>query len=442
MAEPPGGPGSGRGAPGPAGTIGDAPAFRIPGGHFAASLLFLVAGAAGLAWQAPALASGAFSSPVVVGSVHLLTLGWIGSSIMGALYQLLPVALGATLRWERVAEAAFWAWTLGLAAFAAGVAAGAPRLHLPGAALVGLGVLLFAANVAGTLPRTARRDLTWWCVAGSTLFLVGSWVLGLLLAVNLGTGVLGPSRYVVLAVHLHLAAGGWVLLTVIGVGHRLLPMFLASRGVSRLPGRIAAALVATGAGALLLSGHLLPATVLRPALAVMALGAAAFLLQAALHFRAGSRPGQHPGMRLAAAALVLLGLAVLTGAAALTVGRPDPALLTAYGILLVPGGLGLFVAGIQYRIVPFLTWAHRYAARAGREEVPRVEDLVAPRGGLAAAGLLVAGVGLMAGGALGGWTAVVRAGGIVFTAGAAVEAGQLLAVLAGRHDARDRPVQG
>ncbi len=434
MAEPAGGPAPARGAPGPAGTIADAPAFRIPGQHFAASLLFLVAGATGLAWQAPAVAAGAFSSSGVVASAHLLTVGWIGTSIMGALYQLLPVALGATLRWERLGDAAFWAWTVGLAAFAAGIVVREPRLHVPGAVLLGLGVALFAANVAATLPRTARRDLTWWCVAGGVLFLLGGWVLGLLLAVNLGTGVLGGSRYAVLAVHLHLAAGGWVLLTVVGVAHRLLPMFLGSRGASRLPGRIAAGLVGGSAGALLLSGHLLPGSVLRPALAVMGLGTVAFLAQAGLHFRRRTRSEIHPGLRLAAVGLALLGLAALAGLALLATGRSALRLLTAYGILLIPGGLGLFLAGFQYRIVPFLTWTHRYAPRAGGadgEAVPRPEELVDPRGPLAATLLLAAGVLLLAAGAVAGETAAARAGGVAFTAGAAIEAGQLLAVLAG-----------
>lgn len=449
--DPPSGaqdPPPGRGAPGPAGTIHDAPAFRVPAEHFAASLLFLVAGGAGLAWQAPAIAAGAVSVPGVVASAHLLTVGWLGTSVLGALYQLLPVALGATLRWERLADTAFWAWTAGLAAFAAGIVMRAPTLHVPGAALVGVGVLLFAANVAATLPRTARRDLTWWCVAGGTLFLLGGWVLGLLLAVNLGFGVLGDSRYVVLTVHLHLAAGGWILLTVIGVGHRLLPMFLGSRGSSRLPGRIAAGLVAAGAGALLLSGHLLPAGVLRPALAALGLGTLAFLAQARFHYRNRTRSELHPALRLVAGGLVLLGLAVVAGAAALTQARPAPRLLTAYGLLLVPGGLGLFVAGIQYRIVPFLTWTHRYAARSGGEGSsrpageeasrsaagggsPRPGELVDARGVVAATGLLFAGAALLAVGALAGSAATVRAGGIAFTGGAVVEAGQLLAVLAG-----------
>ncbi|MHB1168585.1 MAG: hypothetical protein ACYC28_04815, partial [Longimicrobiales bacterium] len=69
----------------------NAPPFRLPGEHFTAALLFLVAGAFGLIAIAPALAMGAYVSPRVAGVTHLFTLGWITTSIMGALYQFLPV---------------------------------------------------------------------------------------------------------------------------------------------------------------------------------------------------------------------------------------------------------------------------------------------------------------------------------------------------------------
>ncbi|MGD8319629.1 MAG: hypothetical protein PVJ02_04230 [Gemmatimonadota bacterium] len=50
---------------------------------------------------APDLAGGPFLSPRVVAVTHLFTLGWITTSIMGALYQPLPVALGESVRWPR-----------------------------------------------------------------------------------------------------------------------------------------------------------------------------------------------------------------------------------------------------------------------------------------------------------------------------------------------------
>lgn len=402
------------------------PPFRLPGQHFAAALAFLVLGSLALVPRGQALAAGAFADSRVVGAAHLFTLGWIGTSILGALCQFLPVALGASLRWLRLADVTFWTWTAGVAAFAGGFLIGEPALYLPGAAALGIAILLFALNVGATLPRATNRGLTWWCLAGSTLFLLGAWTLGMLLAVNAQAGVLGGSRFTVMAVHLHLAAGGWVLLVMIGVADRLLPMFLLSHGASEVPGRVAAGLVGAGAAALLLSGHLLPAGVLRPALALMAAGAAAFLFQALLHYRHRRRRRLDAGLRLVGAALVLLALAVATGLTAVLTEAPRPRLLTAYGLLLVPGGLGLFVAGHYYKIVPFLTWFHRFGPVASEREVPLVADLVDPRPAHAAALLLTTGVGALAAGALAGAAALCTAGAGALAAGSALQAGQIL----------------
>lgn len=410
-----------------------APPFRVPGQHFAAALGFLVLGGAALAWKAPAVAAGAFVDPGLVAAVHLLTLGWISTSIMGALYQFLPVALGAPVRWLRVADLTFVAWTGGVAAFVAGLAGGLPGLRLGGTVALGAGILLFAANLAATLSGAPRRGLTWWCVAGATASLLGAWVLGALLAVNLSTGMLGATRLTVLAVHLHVAAGGWVLLTMIGVADRLLPMFLLSHGAGDAAGKAAAALVAAGTAGLLLSEHLLPVGVLPVALGLQAAGAAAFLFQTIRHFRHRRRPRLDPGMWLVAAALVLLGLAVAVGAIALVAGTPDGRLLVAYGALLVPGGLGLFVAGHYYKIVPFLTWFHRFGPVASEREVPQVTELFDHRVAHAAGLLLVAGVAGLATGALLGRVDVGRIGGVAFGAGALVEGAQMLSI------ARRRP---
>lgn len=410
-----------------------APPFRIPGQHFAAALAFFVSGAIVLTWRAPALAAGAFTDRWLVAGVHLLTLGWISTSIMGALYQLLPVALGASIRWRWLTHLTFYAWTAAVVAFVAGLGAGVGALTLTGGGLLGAAILLFTANLWASLRRARRRSLTWWCVAGASGALVGAWVLGLLLAVNLSSDLLGESRMAVLAVHLHLAAGGWVLLTMIGVAHRLLPMFLLSHGAGDGPGKVGAGLVGAGTAGLLLSEHLLPVGVLRPALALLAAGATAFLVQAFLHYRRRRRPRLDPGMRLVAAGLVFLGLAVTAGTASLVSAPTDVRLLVAYGVLLIPGGLGLFVAGHYYKIVPFLTWFHRFGPVAAERDVPKVEELFDHRLAHGAAALLVGGVGLMALGAFFGRPTTTGVGGAAFGLGAATQSLQMVGV------ARRRP---
>jgi hypothetical protein len=414
-------------------SLAEAPPFRLPGQHFAASLVFLVAGAAGLVWRAESLAAGAFSDPRLLATTHLFTLGWIGTSIMGALYQFLPVALGSGIRWERLTHLTFGLWTAGVAVFVVGLATTTGVSLLAGAGLLGAAILLFATNLAVTLPGTERRGLTWWCVAGSTLALLAAWLLGALLAVNLTGGLLGSSRFSVLAIHVHVAAGGWVLLTMVGVAHHLMPMFLLSHGAGTRLGKAAAVLLGAGTTGLVLTGHGLPTAALPYVLGLLAAGTGAFLLQALFHFLRRRRPRVDPGMRLVGGALVLLALALVAGVTILLSSTGDPSLLTAYGVLLVPGGLGLFVAGHYYKIVPFLTWFHRFGPVASEREVPGVAELFDHRAARAAGTLLIGGVVTMSVGILLGGVTLCLAGAIAFGAGALLESLQMLLI------ARQRP---
>lgn len=59
---------------------------------------------------------------------HLLTLGWITMTIMGASFQLVPVALETTLYSERMARWQFWLMLLGVPAM--GVTSGS--VGIPG----------------------------------------------------------------------------------------------------------------------------------------------------------------------------------------------------------------------------------------------------------------------------------------------------------------------
>ena len=162
--------------------------------HFVAATLYLIAGAIGLVWIAPELAMGAFPSPHVAGVTHLFTLGWLTTTIIGALCQLLPVALGSPIRSSRIAHVAFWTFTPGAGLFAAGVAASSTLLNHAGVVLVATGVVLTVGNVAATLPRARSRDVTWAAIALAISFLASTLVLGVVLLHNLHTGFIAASR--------------------------------------------------------------------------------------------------------------------------------------------------------------------------------------------------------------------------------------------------------
>lgn len=407
------------------------PPFSLPGRHFAAALGFFLLGGAGMAWAAPDLAAGSFLSPRVTGVTHLFTLGWITTSILGALYQLLPVTLDQAVRWPRVAGVTFALHVAGLAAFVTGLVAQRPGLTATGASLLAAGLLAFVANLAATLKRAPRRDMTWWALALAAFFLTLTVVLGWALAANLRWPFMGPERLMALATHVHVALVGWVLLVMVGVAQKLLPMFLLSHGADERPARWAVTLLASGT-LLLFALHHTPGPWARRVPAVLILlGAAAFLAQARSFYATRQRPVVDPGMRLAAGGLGVLGAAAGLGTS-LAFGAFSPTLATAYVAAMVLG-ISLFVAAHYYKIVPFLVWFHRFGPVAGRRPVPKVADLYSAAWAKGAGALLAAGTVTVILSVLAGSAAAARAGALLFLAGAGVEALQMAGV------ARRRP---
>lgn len=236
VARRPAGPAATLGAAPPSLATRMAPPLLLPGEHFATALVFLLAGVLGVVWAAPDIARGSFAMPRVVATTHLFTLGWITTTIQGALYQFLPVALQTPIRSQRVAHAGLLLYAPGLVLFVSGLMLGRLPLMLSGAALFGTALLLFVGNLAATLHAARERNLSWWALTGAAVALASTVILGVSLAGNLRWGYLGPKRFLAVSVHLHVAIFGWVLLTIVGVAHRLLPMFLLSHGATERPG--------------------------------------------------------------------------------------------------------------------------------------------------------------------------------------------------------------
>ncbi len=400
-----------------------APPFVLPGEHFAAALGFLALAAVGATRIAPELVAGAYPSGRVVALTHLFTLGWITTSIMGALYQFLPVATGEPIRSVRLAHVTFGLFVSGLIPFVVGLAWGNTSATLLGATLFGTAILLFLGNLASTLARTSRRDVTWWSLVGATLFLLITVILGGSLAGNLRWAYLGASRITAIGVHLHIALGGWVLLVIVGVSHKLLPMFLLSHGAGERWSRVSAGLLAAGAG-VLSAGHHGPPWVSRWVPAVLlGSGMICFLVQTRRYYRRRHRPVLDPGMRLAAAGLGLMAVGVALGIVVVS-GSTGPRVPTAYVATLLLG-ISLFVAALYYKIVPFLVWFHRFGPVAGRPGLPRVSELYSAPAAHAAMLLLTAGavgwsMSILLGTVTGG-----RVAGLVFTTGVGIEIFQM-----------------
>ena len=405
--------------------------LALAGPHFAAAMMYLLAGAAGLVWIAPDLAAGTYTTPRVAGITHLFTLGWLTTTILGALHQLLPVALGAPLRSERVGHLSFWTFVPGAGLFAAGIATSVTALHHAGVGLVAAGVLLATGNIALTLPRARARDATWAAIAVALAFLVSTLGLGVVLLHNLHTGFLAAARLRVLSTHLHVALVGWALIMMVGVAHRLLPMFLLAHGAdtrwtARAIAFLAAGVVALAAGLL---GGIAAATWLGALL--LDAGVACFVWQALSFHRVRVKKVLDVGMRFVAVALGFLVTSALLGPAVLAMGPAHPRLAASYVVTGLLGGFVLFVVGFFYKIVPLLAWTVRYRGRMGQGPVTTVAAMYSARVAHVQLALMSLGVVLLATGIAAGSAHVTRCGALLVAAGVLAFASQIARVALG-----------
>lgn len=416
----------------PGGLADSSGSLRLPALHFTAAVLFLLLGSVALVGVAPELAAGAFLSPRVVGTTHLFTLGWLTTTIFGALHQLLPVALGAPIRSTSLGHVGFWGFAPGVALFACGVLHSLTTLQHAGIALLTVGVVVTVVNVGLSLPRARSRDVTWWGVTIALGFLTFTLALGVVLLHNLHTGMLHERRIQVLTVHLHVAIVGWAVVMMVGISHRLLPMFLLAHGAdTRWSPR---ALVLLPVGLVLLTAGLLRAW--PPAswagLVGLEAGVFCFLRQCRAFYSARRRPRLDVGLRFAALALGFVALAALLAPVVLAVGGARaPRMATTYVLVGLLGGIILYVVGHFYKIVPFLAWIARFGRRVGREQVPTVADLYSPHVAHAQLALMALGVTGMAVGVLAAHAPLVRMAASSFLLGVVLHAFQMARVARG-----------
>ena len=405
-----------------------APPFRLPGTHFAGVLVWLLLGGVGLVAIAPDLAAAQFLNPRVFAVTHLYTIGVIVGAVFGALYQFYPMSLGAGARSVRVGVAGAWLLHLGVLLIAAGFWFWLPAVQAAGWWALFLSIGCVSWNLLPHRRRMTqgRRTATYVSAAHAMLgfaLLVG----GARIGASLGWWQV--DRLGAIAAHFHLAAFGFAGLTAVGVGGRMLPMFLVSGPGPDWPMRTIGPLGFTGL--LLLASGLLfgfPWAVWLGA--VLGLSAAAlFVGLIGRHLSRRLIPRLEPAFGHVIVGFTSLLLALAAGVVQLLLPGFSARGWVVYAELTILGWLVVFITGIMYRLFPFLIWLHFYS-RLGSARV--AAELVDRRVAWAALALLTVGIGGLVVGTSTGSVLVVRSGAVAFLGGSALVAVQYPRIFSGR----------
>ncbi|GAA6731420.1 hypothetical protein [Thermus brockianus] len=307
--------------------------------------------------------------PLGLAGAHLYLLGFGVGVLLGAMHQLLPVVLEAPLYRPALGYPVMALWALGVVLLALGFAR-LPVLVPLGGGLALLALLLFAYHAYRTFRLAPRWNRVATALAWVVFYLVLTPLLGLVQALALRFGFYDPER---LAWHLLAGLGGVFLLSILGVGYKLLSMFTLTHGVDE--GVLGLLLWAANLG---LWGLALGER-LGYGLLLLAYGLALYDTYRILKHR--MKRALDIGVRHYLAGLGFLGLALL----ALPFKPVWAALWFALGFV------GLAVSGMLYKILPFLVWTHRYAPRAGKERVPLLKEMLPEGLGYLAGGLWAVG---------------------------------------------------
>jgi hypothetical protein len=399
----------------------NAPSVTVPLGFM---LVGLVAFFVGVCWQAaqPALLATYHYNQYVIAATHLFVLGWICSIVMGAMYQLVPVALETRLYSERLAR---WQWGFHVIGFSGMVW----MFHTWNMKQVGhfgcvmaLGVGLFVYNLARTLRRVPRWNVTATAVAAALIWLSLTITAGLSIAAGkcsyesstalasteLVAGLLHGLRSVgafmshfdaisAMHAHAHLGAIGCFTMLIVGVSYKLVPMFTLSEVQN--PRRAAASVALLNVG---LAGSFItillrsPWKLLFALLTVAALAIYGFELVAIL--RARKRRSLDWGLKMFLTGIAFFApvsiLAMVLSWPGLPLNAFTGQLENLYGFLGLIGVVSLAIIGMLYKIIPFLVWFKSYSRQVGRAQVPALADLYSIRVQKAGYWLYVAGLGL------------------------------------------------
>lgn len=397
--------------------LDQAPPLHVPAGFFSLVPVAVCAGGLLLVGDPGALTTA--WSPQTIALAHVGTLGVLGTTMLGALYQLLPVVAGSPVPRVGLARVVLVAWGVGVGLLVTGLALSAPVVVAVGGSLLGVALLLFAGPVGVALLRAPTRSETTAGLRVAALALVGVAVLGLRLAAAHAGAAWPADRAAWHHVHLGLGLLGWVGGVLTAVSWQVVPAFYLTPAVPALGSRLvrhglllgivgSVAALAAGQSSTLAAGLLAPAAgavwLLHPGLLAVALRLRRRrLVDGSAWFWA---------LGLAVAPVVFgLGVAATFG--------DDPRWGLAFDWCAVWGWAGAIVHGMLGRIVPFLVWFHRFSPRVGLERVPAMRELWPERRlrvGLAlhAASL---GSGLVAIGAGGPWS-VRLTGVLLFATGA------------------------
>jgi hypothetical protein len=359
-----------------------------------------------------------FLHPTVAGTVHLVTLGWITGTILGAVYVVGPLGLRMRIVPRGLDYVALVLYLLGASGLVTHFWIAEYSGMAGSAAFVWIAVVLVIGRLWHAMRQTALEPAVKLHLTLACMNFMAAGGMGVLLGLNRVWPLLGGATIRVMYAHAHLAAIGWAIMLAVGVAYRVLPMVLPARPPTGR--RLLVIAWAIEAGLVVL----VPALIIDSHWAVLgaaliSAGLALFVVEAVRMTRRRLPPNRSIRVPFVAPLHVAFALVCLTGAIAFGLAlawpAPEPRALPVgltYGVVGLLGFLGQLIAAVQARLSPLFAWYWVAQRRGSTPPLQTPYTLPAWRTELLSAVLWIAGIVALAIGAFYDWPRLFASGAV------------------------------
>ena len=318
--------------------------------------------------------------PETLAITHIMALGWGTMMILGASHQLVPVLIEGKLHSNALAYLTF---------FSAG--AGIPLLIYAfynfnmgwpaqtGAILINVAVVLYLINIGISMAKSNKENIHAIYVFTATMWLLITTIVGLFLVYNFTHNILSADSVSYLPLHAHLGIIGWFVLLVLGVGSRLIPLFLISKYNNLKQLWWIYGLVNFGLIFFMVVFLYIRITWLY-FISLAALSAAILLFGQFCYkaYKDRLRKKTDDQLKISLFSILMMAIPViflLIAIVLLVNSTEDSKLALAYGFCIFFGWITAIIFGMTFKTLPFILWNKTYNDKAGTGKTPNPREL-------------------------------------------------------------------
>lgn len=316
--------------------------------------------------------------PSILTVTHSMALGWGTMMILGASYQLIPVLIESQLKSSVLARISFFLAGIGIPFLVYGFHTfQLGWISQVGGAAINLAVILYVVNLAWSVWGSETENVHAVYVLTAACWLLVTTLWGLLLLFNFTMEIFREDSLYYLSSHAHAGIIGWFLLLILGVGSRLIPMFLISKYSQERLLWWVYGLINIAVVLFVFSEIRIAMAWLRPiSVGMVGLGLVLFIFYCwkCYRHRIRKRVDQQMKISLAAMGIMVLPVLILIGVGK---GSMDDhaGLVTAYGFCVFFGWITAIILGMTFKTLPFIVWNKVYRYQSAKRRAPDPKNL-------------------------------------------------------------------